>query len=86
MQITPKPGQEHLFAEAIQAGLIKSADEVLDIAVDALKGRLRASTPPINAEEWMCKFRAWAHSHPTTSPLLSDKAISRESIYQERGL
>ena len=51
MNITPKPEQEHLIAEAIQAGLIKNADEVLDIAVDALRVRLNASMRPINAEE-----------------------------------
>jgi hypothetical protein len=86
MNITPKPEQENLIAEAIQAGLIRNADEVLDIAMDALRGRLKASAPPINAEEWMRKFRSWAHSHATTTPLLSDEAISRESIYRERGL
>jgi hypothetical protein len=29
---------------------------------------------------------ATTHSHPTTTPLLSDEAISREWIYRERGL
>jgi hypothetical protein len=86
LNITPKPEQEHLIAEAIQAGLIKNADEALEIAVDALRRRLKASTRPISAEEWMRKFRAWTHSHPTTTPLLSDEAVSRESIYRERGL
>jgi hypothetical protein len=28
---------------------------------------------------------AWAESHPRTTPLLSDEAISRESIYSNRG-
>lgn len=37
-------------------------------------------------DEWICKFRAWAHSHRTDTPLLSDEAISRESIYSDRGL
>jgi Arc/MetJ-type ribon-helix-helix transcriptional regulator len=86
MTIQFGPEQERVIDQAIEAGLIGSADEALDIAVDALRGRLRASTRPIDAEEWMRKFRAWAHSHPTTTPLLSDEAISRESIYRERGL
>lgn len=30
-------------------------------------------------------FREWAESHPRNSPALSDEAISRESIYGERG-
>jgi hypothetical protein len=36
-------------------------------------------------DEWLRKFRAWAHSHRTDIPLLSDEAISRESIYSDRG-
>lgn len=86
MTIEFKPEQSHVIAEAIQAGLIKSPDEALDIAVDALRRQLKASARPVNAEEWMRKFRQWAHGHPTTTPLLSDEAISRESIYGERGL
>ncbi|NEP39292.1 MAG: hypothetical protein F6K35_08520 [Okeania sp. SIO2H7] len=30
-------------------------------------------------------FREWAESHSRNSPSLSDEAISRESIYGERG-
>lgn len=30
-------------------------------------------------------YREWAESHPLDSPMLSDEAISRESIYSERG-
>ncbi|MGK7932054.1 MAG: hypothetical protein AB4041_11560 [Microcystaceae cyanobacterium] len=30
-------------------------------------------------------YREWAESHSQNSPLLSDEAISRESIYGERG-
>jgi len=86
MTIEFNPEQSHVIAEAIQAGLIKSPDEALDIAVDALQSRLKASGGPVNTEEWMRKFREWAHSHPITTPLLSDEAISRESIYRERGL
>jgi hypothetical protein len=43
MTITPRPDQERLIDEAIHAGLIQSAEEALDIAVDALRGRLKAS-------------------------------------------
>jgi hypothetical protein len=30
-------------------------------------------------------FSEWAESHPRNTPILSDEAISRESIYGERG-
>ena len=86
MTITTKPEQERLIAQAIQAGLIRNAEEALDIAVDTLRGRLRASPGSMTAEEWMEKFSIWAHRHSTNTPLLSDEAVSRESIYRERGL
>ena len=74
---------------AIQAGIIGQADEVVSVGVEALRARLDAraeSGQPMSADEWMRKFRAWAHSHPADTPLLSDEAISRESIYGDRGL
>ena len=30
-------------------------------------------------------YRAWAEGHHCATPLLSDEAISRESMYSERG-
>jgi hypothetical protein len=35
-------------------------------------------------KEWARQFHAWAESHDRTTPLLSDEAISRESIYPDR--
>jgi hypothetical protein len=37
-----------------------------------------------NPKEWMRQFHAWAESHDRTTPLLSDDAVSRESIYPDR--
>lgn len=34
-------------------------------------------------EEWARLFHEWAESHDRTTPLLSDEAISRESIYPD---
>ena len=36
-------------------------------------------------EEWLQAFNAWMDSHDPTLSLLSDEAISRESMYGERG-
>jgi hypothetical protein len=33
--------------------------------------------------EWIRQFRAWAESHDRTTPLLSEEAVSRESIYPD---
>jgi hypothetical protein len=35
-------------------------------------------------EEWIRELRAWAESHDRNTPLLSDEAISRDSIYPDR--
>lgn len=37
-----------------------------------------------NPEEWARQFHEWAESHDRTTPLLSDEAISRESLYPDR--
>ena len=37
-----------------------------------------------NPEEWARRFHEWAESHDRTTPLLSEHAISRESIYPDR--
>ena len=37
------------------------------------------------AEEWTRELRAWAASHDPNTPLLSDEAMSRDSIYEGRG-
>jgi predicted transcriptional regulator len=37
-----------------------------------------------NPKEWARRFHEWAESHDRTTPLLSDEAISRESIYPDR--
>jgi hypothetical protein len=36
-------------------------------------------------EEWLKAFNTWMDSHDPTLPPLSEEAISRESIYGERG-
>ncbi len=35
-------------------------------------------------EEWTAAFSEWAASHPRNAPLLSDEAVSRESMYADR--
>jgi hypothetical protein len=36
-----------------------------------------------SAEERAAAFEAWANSHPPSDHLLSDYAVSRESIYED---
>jgi hypothetical protein len=37
-----------------------------------------------NPKEWARRFHEWAESRDRTTPLLSDEAMSRESIYPDR--
>jgi hypothetical protein len=75
-----------LIGEAIEAGVIANADDVIEAGVDAIRQRLRAQAVSANTEQWLREFKSWVHSHPTTTPLLSDEAISRDSIYGTRGI
>jgi hypothetical protein len=89
MIIQVKPEHEQLIGQAIQAGLIQAADDVLNVGVETIRQRLQeqvAPGRPMDAEQWSREFHAWVNSHSTTTPLLSDDAISRDSIYGNRGL
>ena len=43
------------------------------------------SSNGLSSQERVRLLREWASGHSTNTPLLSDEAISRESIYGERG-
>ena len=54
-----------------------------------MRQRLQSQAAPgaeLRTEQWLREFKAWVHSHSTTTPLLSDEAVSRDSIYGTRGL
>jgi hypothetical protein len=86
MTITPTAEQERIVTEAIETGLIASPEAALNVGVETLKSQLAIRRQKETPEEWIARFHAWVHSHPTDTPLLSDYAVSRESIYEDRGL
>ena len=57
---------------------------LLEIAEQMAPAASIAHLQKTNPREWMRQFRAWAESHDRTTPLLSDEAVSRESIYPDR--
>jgi hypothetical protein len=82
------PEQEQVIGRAIEAGLIKTADDVVGVGVEAIQRRLKERSAPVgstSAEQWLQDFHNWIHSRPTATPLLSDEAINRASIYGTRG-
>ena len=69
--------------------MIGKADDVVAVGVETIRRQLQlrvASEAELNTEQWLREFKAWVHGHATTTPLLSDEAISRDSIYGTRGL
>jgi hypothetical protein len=89
MVIALNSEQTQVIDKAVQAGVIRDADEAVEVGMKTIRLRLEAklSLPTaLTAEEWSRQFHAWIDSHSTTGPLLSDEAIDRESIYGDRGL
>ena len=89
MTIDLKPEQEQIIVQAIQAGLLRDADDVVEVGIEILRQRLeaqRAIPVAMDADQWSKELHTWIQSHPTTTPLLSDEAISRDFIYGTRGL
>ena len=89
MAILLSPEQEQVVGQAIHVGLIRIPDDVVGVGVETIRQRLEAREPastPLNAEEWIRELHAWMHRNPRNTPELSDEAISRESIYEGRGL
>jgi hypothetical protein len=87
MTIELKPEQEQLIGQAIQAGLIRIADDVLDVGVETIRQRLHqreTAQRQLNAEQWSRELHAWVQSHSVKTPPLSDEAVSRDSIYGTR--
>jgi len=61
-----------------------SVDVYLRELIDQ-KGTESEGSNWLSSQERIRLLREWASGHSTNTPLLSDGAISRESIYRERG-
>ncbi len=85
MTLNLPPNIEQLyFAEAQARGL--DVEEVIKETLVAARQRIEPSDQ-IGPEEWVRRFKAWSESPAHANlPVLSDYAISRESIYEDRGL
>lgn len=60
---------------------------LMEYARQLVEKNLTEGPPPTpsSPQERAAAFGAWAESHAIDAPLLSDEAVSRESIYSERG-
>ena len=77
------------FKPEVEAGLLAQA-QASGMTVEAyLLSVVEGAVLPtiqqkLSAEERAAAFEAWSKGHSTTTPLLSDYAVSRESIYEGR--
>ncbi|MGC1413863.1 MAG: hypothetical protein WA817_01160 [Candidatus Acidiferrum sp.] len=72
----------------LEAGLLPRAEargmSVEQYLLFVVEGALREETPDTkSAEQHAAAFEAWANSHSPSDHLLSDYAVSRESIYED---
>jgi hypothetical protein len=81
-----------LEAQSDTAAIVIAQARRQSLSVDAYLRRLArefeaAPKPnvPLSPQEKAELWRQWAASHNSDTPLLSDEAVSRESIYGERG-
>lgn len=82
MTVTLKPDlEEELTARAQSEGL--STEEFVNRELEKLIATTE-STPKLTPEERAKLWEEWLESHSVGGPPLSDYAVSRESIYQER--
>lgn len=87
MTIQLDPEQERIIGLAIQAGLIRDVEDVVKAGVETMRLRLEAhSASSSNTDHalWAKELHEWICSHSNSSLLLSDEAISRDSIYKMR--
>ena len=84
MTVELKPEQERILEEALRQGRYRTIEEALEDAISTIADR-SAAKRPLSPGERAAAFRKWAESHPHSTPVLSDEAVSRKSIYSSRG-
>ena len=80
-EVEPELGSK-IQARARERGV--SVDVYLRELIDQ-KGTEPERSNGLSSQERVRMLREWASGHSTDTPLLSDDAMSRESIYGERG-
>lgn len=77
------PDQEAAFQAQAQASGLTVEQWMLKVARQHVQPVSIAHLQKTNPQEWARQFRIWADSHRPDIPILSDEAMSRESIYPD---
>jgi hypothetical protein len=77
------PDKEAAFKAEAQARGLSLEQWMLEAAERQVQPVSIAHLQKTNPEEWARQFREWSDSHDPNIPVLSDEAMSRESIYPD---
>jgi hypothetical protein len=78
------PEREAALKAQAQARGLTIEQWLLELAEQQTPPSSIAHLQRTNPKEWARQFRAWADSHDPNISVLSDEAMSRESIYPDR--
>ena len=77
------PEKEDAYKAQAQARGLTVEQWMLELADQSVEPVSIAHLQRTDPQEWARQFRAWADSHDPKIPVLSDEAMSRESIYPD---
>ena len=77
------PEKEAAFKAQAQARGLSLEQWMLEVADQYVQPVSIAHLQKTNPKEWARYFDAWVDSHNPNTPVLSDEAMSRESIYPD---
>jgi hypothetical protein len=77
------PEKEAAFKAQAQARGLSLEQWMLEVAEQYVQPVSIVHLQKTNPQEWARHFDAWVDSHDPKTPVLSDEAISRESIYPD---
>jgi hypothetical protein len=77
------PEKEAAFTAQAQARGLSLEQWMLEVADQHVPPVSIAHLQKSNPEEWARYFDAWVDGHNPNTPVLSDEAMSRESIYPD---
>ena len=77
------PENEAVFKARARARGLSAEQWMLELAEQSVQPVSIAHLQRTNPQEWARHFDAWVDSHNPDTPVLSDEAMSRESIYPD---
>jgi len=78
------PEKVAAFEAQAQARGLSVEQWMVEIADQHMQTASIAELQKTNPKEWARHFDAWVDGHKRDTPVLSDEAMSRESIYPDR--